>query len=124
MRDTKFSSAVLAIVGLMGVSGVALLAAGAHEDSSGRLTTAGLFILIHGTAALAASRGALHPMGRIGVGLLLLGSILFAGDLAIRVTAGAPLLPMIAPIGGSLTMLGWLVLAIVGGRDFLLKPVK
>ncbi len=40
------------------------------------------------------------------------GAALFAGDLSLRQFAGHSLFPMAAPTGGTLLIIGWLVLAI------------
>ena len=110
----------LILASLFGLAGVALLAAAAHGGSDERLRTAGEFCLFHAPAILAATtlhRLSLLPrrLGPAAIAVLILGVVLFTGDLATRGFAGRALFPMAAPIGGSLTMLGWLLLALAGG---------
>jgi uncharacterized membrane protein YgdD (TMEM256/DUF423 family) len=99
--------------GLCGAAGVALSAAAAHAGG-GNTGTAASFLLTHAPAFLAV--GLMRPGGilRIGALVLLVGVLLFAGDLLMRDFAGTRLFPMAAPAGGSLMILGWLVLAAGG----------
>ncbi len=55
----------------------------------------------------------------VAVGGWLLGSLLFAGDIALRALAGQRLFPMAAPTGGSLLIAAWLAFAVAAlrGRD-------
>ena len=48
---------------------------------------------------------------RIGGFVLLVGLVLFCGDLLARDFLGGRLVPFAAPVGGSLLILGWLVVA-------------
>jgi uncharacterized membrane protein YgdD (TMEM256/DUF423 family) len=45
-------------------------------------------------------------------GVLILGTVLFSGDLALRALKGAKLFAMAAPAGGILMLLGWAGLAL------------
>src|SRR5690606_8701567 len=103
--------------GLFGAAGVALLAASAHAGGD-NLRTAASFVLFHALALLAiglAGRGRIMPVAGIGI---LVGVVLFGGDLTMRDLAGERLFPMAAPTGGTLPRLGWLgvVVAAVTGR--------
>ena len=103
-----------AFAGLMGAAGVGLAAAAAHLTGDPVLRTAADFLLFHAAAllaicALAARR---RPIGLLAAGsLIAVGSVLFCGDLALRVLAGLRLVPMAAPTGGMLLIAGWLVAA-------------
>ena len=106
----------LVLAALFGAAGVALLAAGAHLAGS-NATTAGLMLVLHAGAVIgltAARRAGLvgNASARIGISLILLGVALFSTDLALRAFDAGRLMPMAAPVGGSLTILGWLVVAI------------
>jgi uncharacterized membrane protein YgdD (TMEM256/DUF423 family) len=110
------SRAHLLAASLMGAAGVALMAAGAHLSGS-QASTAGQMLLFHAPAAMAATlgrrSGALHDMiARYAIFVLLMGVALFSADLALRAFGGDRLFPMAAPIGGTLTILGWLGLAL------------
>ena len=48
---------------------------------------------------------------RIGSLILLVGLLLFCGDLLARDFLGSRLFPLSAPIGGTLLIVGWLVIA-------------
>ncbi len=101
---------------LFGAAGVALQAAGTHLASAGA-TTAGQFLLFHAAAILALAGlrhgGVLSARAcGLAIGILVLGTALFAADLALRGLYDAPLFHMAAPIGGSLMLLGWLAVAV------------
>lgn len=107
---------LLLIASMFGASGVALLAAGAHAAGN-QATTAGQMLLFHAPALMA---GALAlATGRLRAGLALpalvvmaLGVTLFAGDLTLRALHGMRLFANAAPIGGLLTISGWIALAV------------
>ena len=102
---------------LMGLSGVALLAAGAHVNAATSVQTAGQFLLFHAPVILVAV--ALRQTGVVNVSLamgaialLIIGTSLFSGDLALRAFADHSLFRLAAPSGGVAIMLGWLALAL------------
>jgi uncharacterized membrane protein YgdD (TMEM256/DUF423 family) len=106
---------LIALAGLSGALGVGLSAAAAHI-AGGNLTTAAQFLLFHapGLLALAAliAVGALHPtVAQVAGYILVLGLVLFCGDLSRRAFAGIALFPRAAPTGGILLMLGWVLVA-------------
>lgn len=94
-------------------AGVALSAYAAHAaEGTARtnLQTAALFALVHGVALAALSRQTPHRLGMVGLSMLLIGVLLFSGSLvAAHVFTGHA---FIAPAGGSLLILGWLVYAV------------
>ncbi len=119
MADASFfpSRIPLAIAALFGAAGVALSAAGTHLGAP-NASTAGMFLLFHAPAILAAEalhrQGALPPRASAWVlAALMLGVALFSGDLALRGLADRPLFAMAAPTGGMLMILSWLALALV-----------
>jgi len=120
-RGSRPSSALwplrlcLAVSGLLGASGVALLAAAAHAYPSGLSETAGQMLLFHAPVILAL--GLLTQIRNVvllpaGLGLLLCGLGLFCGDLVSRSYLGQSLFPMAAPTGGLLIIAGWAAIAI------------
>ncbi|MCJ2142657.1 DUF423 domain-containing protein [Methylobacterium sp. E-066] len=117
MRLSGFDRALVALACLAGLLGVALSAAAAHIPGADSLKTAAQFLLFHAPAILAlvglgaAGLARPGPM-RVAAGFLVLGLILFCGDLAVRTWLQQPLFPMAAPIGGFALMGGWLVGAI------------
>lgn len=96
--------------GLVGATGVALSAVAAHA-SGGNVETAATFLLVHAPVLLAIGLSGRSHVLAAGGGLLLLGLVLFCGDLLMRHYTGARLFPMAAPGGGTLMIAGWLVVA-------------
>ena len=96
--------------GLIGASGVALSAAAAHQGIAS-VATAASFLLTHAPAFLALSLLQTNRLRSIGNWGLLLGLIMFCGDLLARAYLGTRLFPMAAPSGGVLMIGGWLVIA-------------
>jgi uncharacterized membrane protein YgdD (TMEM256/DUF423 family) len=119
----RSSLALIAVGGLLGAAGVAAAAAGAHGDADPRIATASQFLLFHAPALAAiATAAAVFRLGRWALvpgWTLALGALLFSGDLLVRAIHGTSPVPMVAPTGGTLMILGWLALAIgviAGGR--------
>jgi uncharacterized membrane protein YgdD (TMEM256/DUF423 family) len=114
VRLSGLDRALAALACLAGLLGVALSAAAAHIPGADSLKTAAQFLLFHAPAILAlvgfgAASLARAGLARVAAGLLILGLILFCGDLAVRTWLQHPLFPMAAPIGGFALMGGWLV---------------
>ncbi len=113
---TLASRLLIVAAGFSGALGVGLSAAAAHI-TGGNLTTAAQFLLFHAPGLLALSAviaaGAVHPtLAQIAGYVLILGLILFCGDLSRRAFAGVALFPRAAPAGGILLMLGWVLVAV------------
>ena len=113
---SRSALSIVAVAGLYGALGVAAAAAAAHLDGDARLATASQFLLFHASALVAAA--AASRAFQLGAWLLApgwclaLGALLFCGDLSVRVAYGASPLPLAAPIGGTLLILGWLGVAV------------
>ncbi|OHV87945.1 DUF423 domain-containing protein [Mesorhizobium sp. ORS 3428] len=97
--------------GLVGAAGVALSAAAAHRGGAFTATAAS-FLLTHAPVFLAIGLAGGNRCLRIASLVLLLGLLLFAGDLLARDFLGSRLFPMSAPIGGTLLIAGWLAIAV------------
>ena len=108
----------LFVAALMGLAGVALLAAAAHVAvDPGHVQTAGQMLLFHASViigATAARRGGhlQDLLARVALSAIILGATLFAADLARRGFANEGLFPRAAPIGGWFMLGGWLGLAV------------
>jgi uncharacterized membrane protein YgdD (TMEM256/DUF423 family) len=107
---------LIVLASLSGLLGVGLSAAAAHV-TGGNLTTAAQFLLFHAPALLALvaliTVGTVTPMlGQIAGYVLVLGLVLFCGDLSRRAFSGVALFPRAAPAGGILLMIGWLLVGI------------
>ena len=110
-----WSSALLFLSGLMGASGVALSAYAAHADGGANLTTAATFLLIHAAAVAGLCAGGATRRGLLQAAtLMLIGAILFSGDISLRTLTGASPMRMAAPTGGVMLIVGWLWLAFAG----------
>lgn len=107
---------LVVLASLSGLLGVGLSAAAAHI-TGGNLTTAAHFLLFHAPALLAlvalVTVGAISPiLGQIAGYVLVLGLVLFCGDLSRRAFSGVALFPRAAPMGGIVLMVGWLLMGI------------
>jgi uncharacterized membrane protein YgdD (TMEM256/DUF423 family) len=107
----------LLLAALMGASGVVLWAYAAHSTAGASLVTAAQFLLLHAVAVigLTACRKQMLMPGRtanMSVTVLILGTVLFSGDLAARALLGHGLFPRAAPTGGIVLIAGWLLAAI------------
>lgn len=114
---------LIILAAISGVLGVGLSAAAAHV-TGGSLTTAAQFLLFHAPAILAlvalTISGALNAsLARLAGFVLILGLVLFCGDLSRRALSGVALAPMAAPTGGILLMIGW---ALIGAASLLGRP--
>ena len=107
------------IAAILGASGVALGALGAHAlkeglEVAGRLDswqTAVLYHLVHAVAAFAATNG-VETRFRASAWLWITGVVLFSGSIYILALGGPKWLGPITPIGGLALLSGWLLAAI------------
>jgi uncharacterized membrane protein YgdD (TMEM256/DUF423 family) len=104
------SRTLLLAAGLLGASGVALSAAAAHQGIA-NIATAASFLLMHAPAFLALSILGGNRVRSYGSWALLLGLVMFSGDLLARAYLGTRLFPLAAPSGGVLMIGGWLAIA-------------
>jgi uncharacterized membrane protein YgdD (TMEM256/DUF423 family) len=108
---------LIVFAALAGLAGVALSAMAAHAAGGANLDTAACFLLVHAPVLLAVAAlariDAVQPgLGQAAGWLMVLGLVLFCGDLAVRALRETALFPRAAPIGGFLLMGGWGVLAV------------
>ncbi len=78
-------------------------------QNHGRLVIAVLFLFAHGLALAALAPSTVTRLRQIGLYMLMIGTTLFAGSLMLAALLG--IAPVLAPFGGSLLMLGWLLVA-------------
>ena len=80
------------------------------------MTTAAYFLLFHAAALVGLSTAAAHARRAVplmvAASLIALGTLLFSGHLAMHALANLVPVPFAAPVGGSMTILGWLVAAV------------
>lgn len=99
--------------GLLAAVAVGLSAYASHGVTEplaqSHLNTAALYAFGHGVALAALGAKTQHPLGRIALCVLLLGTLLFSGSLAGNVLMKWP--TSLAPFGGMTLMGGWVLLA-------------
>lgn len=113
-----FNRSLLAVAGIAGALGVGAAAAASHLGQP-NLTIAADFLLLHAAALIGISLLA-NRLASIAGWVLVVGLALFAGDLTLLSLNGASPLPVMAPTGGGLLIVGWLLLAasaFTGRRD-------
>lgn len=105
---------LLAIAAVWGLFGMLMLAAGSHPPRIGVLAVGGQVMLFHAAAVLALLNTLLITGWKraVPVALMLTGSGLFGLSMWLR-TAGMLDFGVLAPIGGGLAIIGWIVLAVV-----------
>ena len=110
-------SILLVIAGLMGAAGITLSAVGAHAYPGAGLDSAGQILLFHAAAVLgmvaAIDRGLLsRTVGIPAVWGLVIGALLFSGDVSLPIYAGVGLFPKAAPTGGIILIVSWIAAAV------------
>lgn len=82
----------------------------ADVQAQSSVQTATIYAFGHGLALAALSAGTSRSLGRAGLYLLLLGTLLFSGSLVL--SALTQIGPKLTPVGGIGLMLGWLLWAV------------
>ena len=119
--NARLEPVLYLFAGLLGVAGVALAALAAHGGGEANLAaSASAMCLAHAPALLALALGNTRLRTAWLAGLLMIvGTLLFAGDLVTLRFTGSGLFPYAAPTGGWAMMLGWL--AVAAGAVFRAK---
>ena len=111
------SGLFIVFAGLFGAAGVAGAALAAHVAEGDRLVAiAASMALIHAPALLglaAILARAPRLLGLAGAAMIV-GVVLFSGDLAMRAATGASLFANAAPTGGTMLIAGWLMVSVAG----------
>jgi len=107
---TRWLTASGAVLAAVAVALSAYAAHGMEGEAQSRLQTAALFAFGHGVALTALAPRATRRFGLIALVTLLLGTLLFAGSLVGTHFLGASV--GLAPVGGSLMIVAWLLVAI------------
>ncbi|MBY5758492.1 DUF423 domain-containing protein [Rhizobium leguminosarum] len=120
--NARLEPVLYLFAGLFGVAGVALAALAAHGGGEANLAaSASAMCLAHAPALLALALGNVRLRTAWLAGLLMIvGTLLFAGDLATLRFTGSSLFPYAAPTGGWAMMLGWL--AVAAGAVLRIRP--
>ncbi len=111
--NARLEPVLYLFAGLFGLAGVALAALAAHGGGAANLAaSASAMCLAHAPALLALALGAAKIRTAWLAGLLMIvGTLLFAGDLVTLRFTGSGLFPYAAPTGGWAMMLGWLAVS-------------
>ncbi|KZS53807.1 DUF423 domain-containing protein [Rhizobium anhuiense] len=119
--NARLEPVLYLFAGLFGVAGVGLAALAAHGGGEANLAaSASAMCLAHAPALLALALGnARLRTARLAGFLMIVGTLLFAGDLVTLRFTGSSLFPYAAPTGGWAMMLGWL--AVAAGAVFRVK---
>ena len=109
--------ALVVLAAAAGLLGIALAAGAAHVTGGTNLDTAARFLLAHAPVLLAVAalveRGAIGPrLGRLAGFTLVVGLVLFCGDLSLRALRGEALFRLAAPTGGIVLMIGWVLVGL------------
>jgi uncharacterized membrane protein YgdD (TMEM256/DUF423 family) len=108
---------ILAWAGLAGAAGVALAAAASHKYPSATLATAATMLTLHAAGAVAlvalAFRTSRPCLWQAVAALMLTGASIFSGEIAYHTIIGDATFQMLAPIGGTLMMVSWLVVTVL-----------
>lgn len=104
---------LLVAAGLCGALGVGLAAAASHA-ADGNLGIAASFLQLHAPALIGLSLLGRNRLAGVAGTVLLLGLMLFAGDLVSRSLLSRSLFPFAAPLGGGALIAGWLLIAAAG----------
>jgi uncharacterized membrane protein YgdD (TMEM256/DUF423 family) len=109
--------ALIAAGGLLAAGAVGLSAYASHAvqgEARASLYTAAVFAFGHGVALAALAPRATRRTDRLSLALLLAGTLLFSGSVAVSRLAG--LSTGLAPMGGMLLIVGWLLHAVAAAR--------
>ncbi|MBP2444462.1 DUF423 domain-containing protein [Rhizobium leguminosarum] len=112
--NARMEPVLYLFAGLFGVAGVALAALAAHGGGEANLAaSASAMCLAHAPALLALALGTAKLKTAWLAGfLMIVGTLLFAGDLVTLRFTGTGLFPYAAPTGGWGMMLGWLAVSV------------
>ncbi|HPG89888.1 MAG TPA: DUF423 domain-containing protein [Hyphomicrobium sp.] len=114
---------ILGAAGLAGAAGVALAAVAAHRVESPSLATAATMLMIHAAAVIAVLAVATQfarSRWWVGVaGVMLAAAALFSGAISYQAFMGEPFIKGAAPVGGTILIVSWAAVALLGFREAL-----
>ncbi|KUO58069.1 MAG: hypothetical protein APF80_08570 [Alphaproteobacteria bacterium BRH_c36] len=118
MPTNSYTPVLIAIAGLLGAAGVALAAAAAHVAAGDPVRAAAEIAMVHAAAVIGIVAYAFHSRSgavwRWIAAAMLSGAALFSTTVGLGALIDFRPLPMLAPIGGSLTVIAWTAVAIAG----------
>ncbi|PZO89027.1 MAG: DUF423 domain-containing protein [Micavibrio aeruginosavorus] len=121
MKTPRAYHIFAALAGLLGLYGIAASAIAAHAipdaHAAARVSTAALYALIHAAVLLGWSNKGLPEI--LVKGLLVCGVVFFSGSLTLTYGVGLSGFTKLAPIGGTILLLGWFSLILASVRSAL-----
>lgn len=112
----RWAQGLAVAAGLAGAAGVALAAVAAHKLQLPAMASAASMLQLHAVGALAVVGVALRverpTTWLVAASVMLSGAVLFAATLSLPAFGIYALPPGSAPVGGSLTILGWVLVAV------------
>jgi uncharacterized membrane protein YgdD (TMEM256/DUF423 family) len=113
----RWSRLAVGLAALIGAAGVVSAAGASHAGDEHLLGAASAICLAHAPVLLALGFfGLRNRVLGVAAGLLACGTIVFAGDLAVRHFLGIGAFPGAAPLGGIAMIFGWLALVLAALR--------
>jgi uncharacterized membrane protein YgdD (TMEM256/DUF423 family) len=116
---------ILVWAGLAGAAGVGLAAAAAHKVDSPALASSATLLTLHAAASVGiiavATRAAWRKLWGATALLMLFAASLFTGEIAYHTSTSDAAYQMLAPVGGSLMILSWLIVAVLAIAEALAK---
>ncbi|WP_045836682.1 DUF423 domain-containing protein [Hyphomicrobium sp. 99] len=116
---------ILVWAGLAGAAGVGLAAAAAHKVDSPALASSATLLTLHAAAAVGivsvALRAAWRRLWSTTALLMLFAASLFTGEIAYHTFSSDASFQMLAPVGGSLMIVSWLLVACLAIAEALAK---
>jgi uncharacterized membrane protein YgdD (TMEM256/DUF423 family) len=116
---------ILVWAGLAGAAGVGLAAAAAHKVDSPALASSATLLTLHAAASVGiiavAMRAAWRKLWGAAALLMLFAACLFTGEIAYHTFTSDASYQMLAPVGGSLMILSWLLVAVLAIAEALAK---
>lgn len=111
----RWAEALAGLAALAGAAGVAEAATAAHRIADPLLKTSSDFLIINAAAVIALAAFAVRASNTSwvlgGATALFVGTLSFCGELTLHALSGHQPLPLAAPVGGALMILGWLIAA-------------
>lgn len=102
------------LAGLFGALAIAAYAGAAHGGENHLASIAPILLAHAPTLLVLALIAPINRLASLAAAVLVVGVALFCGDLYMRDLTGNRLFPFAAPTGGTLMILGWMLVAVSG----------
>jgi uncharacterized membrane protein YgdD (TMEM256/DUF423 family) len=112
MPDLAINRPLLALAGLVGAAGVTMAAAGTHSSAGPDLGIAATFLSLHAPALIGISLLPKQRWSTLAGIIMVVGLVLFCGDLAMRGALDKGWFPIAAPVGGVALVASWILVIV------------